>query len=69
MILSRENGKEISIDSPATGTVALFIWRKTGGILLPLELSVSEARQLQDMLVTAIAKATCAAPQSAGEKS
>lgn len=60
LTIRAENGKTITCDAMASGRVNVIVWRKNGGVLLPLVLSVSEAEGLRTLLdkAVAIAKAT-----------
>jgi hypothetical protein len=50
-----ENGKKITVNAAGVD-VALIVWRKTGGPLLPLKLNRIEAQRLRDMLDAAVAE-------------
>lgn len=55
--LRNESGKTITVNISGE-QVALIVWRKSGGVLLPLTLRVWEAKLLVNELQTAIKEAT-----------
>ena len=56
LVCKKEGGK--SLTCLANGCdVALIVWRKNGGVLLPLVLNRMEAQRLRSMLDAAIAEA------------
>lgn len=56
--MSLEKGKTVTCHSPDRRTVALIFWRKNSAPLLPLDLSIADAKMLRDMLSDAISEAT-----------
>lgn len=51
----QEGGKAITVE-PSGKNVAIIVWRKNGGVLLPMALAKDEAKALRDMLDSAISK-------------
>lgn len=47
-----EGGKAVTVE-PSDGRVALIVWRKNGGVLLPFCLTKTEARELARQLLDA----------------
>lgn len=58
LVLKKEGGKKITV-KPYGADVAITIWRKNDGVLLPLVLNRMEAQRLSSMLDTAIAFPNC----------
>ena len=47
--LTKEHGKAITVNASGRN-VAVIVWRKNGGVLLPLEMTMIEASQLLNLL-------------------
>ena len=45
-----DGGKSITVEAASGNRVAFIVWRKNGGVALPLALSHNEAKQLRSML-------------------
>ena len=57
--LKKEGGKKLTVKSFGADVV-MTVWRKNGGVLLPLVMNRMEAQRLRDQLQAAIAEASAA---------
>lgn len=57
LLLKKEGGKKITV-AAAGSDVAMIVWRKNDGVLLPLVLNRMESQRLQAMLQAATAEAS-----------